>query len=1097
MNVSVGEKGLSYKVNRAGTVVLNCAVNGKVHRMVLHHVLYAPKAPGNFVALSHLDRMNLTTQTSRGVMTISSPNGNVVAKAPMSKLNNLYFLDCVIAENRTWRHDFAAHLHAPQRLNKLSTAQLIHRRMGHLGYGTLNKTLKEMKLPTVRPGEHAQCTACELTGTNRPQVRARKHRRKKRREREQSKSMHDDATNGNMDDLKKARTCENGQTCCERIHSDVKTMPRSHRGYKFFAVFVHEPTRRLIVKKFKSKSELADAAIAALEFTQKQGSVVIVEFRSDYESIYKCSKLTDFLDANGIKFSPATPYRHEQNGIAERIIQTLMRKMRAMLKQCGLSNHFWCYALDCATTVYNRTRHNATKKIPDKEFFKREVDIDDLVVFGCIGVAHIDEEKRSSKHDITRGELVRMLGYDENGRNGTYLVCNRQGKIFRARVAKWHEDVYSFRELLKQLPMPKPLARASTAMDADEKLLEDEAALQEEMKMSDELNKKEERGHTRASRKAKSRLRFIPGVNYAPRMYHMNHLHENEMKDERIMNANDQEAENFAAYIECLMRECKEQNCDTKFESWLNTMEMSAQEILKIPKSFREAVTGPEKEFWIPSVKSEISSLNENKTWRVIERRRNKNTVKMKWVFRKKVNADGSIRYKTRLVVKGYTQVEGEDFFRTHAPTLSLGSLRIVLAIASRHKLMLHNIDIKTAFLYGAIDADINSEIPDGLFEFEPEKLQGFSDPVLQLQRAIYGLRQAGYVWIKTYMSTLKTMGFKQCNTDPCVFVKTISGRKMIVAIYVDDTIIAHEAKCDLEWFLAEIGKHFKFKNEGELKWALGMEVGRTSQGNWWIGQQRYIQKMAQIFAPIRTKVQTPLQAHLRLDFRDDSPAVDQKSYKSLLGSLLYVAVATRPDIAFACSRLAQFGKNPRKVHHDQALRVLQFLINTSDRVICCDANEGFVGFADASLETCKRTGRSYTGYVLTLAGAPVLWRAFMQNVCATSTGEAEYMALSALCKEVVFATQLSTELGFEVNSPVVTFDDSEPAIAIAMGTGLTKRSRSFRLSFHNVRDCVSDGTITLRKVSGKTNPADIFTKALSVEAHNRYCKLFYKRRKD
>ena len=421
----------------------------------------------------------------------------------------------------------------------------------------------------------------------------------------------------------------------------------------------------------------------------------------------------------------------------------------------------------------------------------------------------------------------------------------------------------------------------------------------------------------------------------------------------------------------------------------------------------------------------------------------------------------------------------------------------MILAIASKHKLMLHNIDIKTAFLYGAIDADINSEIPDGLFEYEPAKLQGFKDPVLQLERAIYGLRQAGYVWIQTYMNTMKAMGFKQCNTDPCVFSKSVSGRMMIVAIYVDDTIIAFEAKCDIEWFLKEMGKHFKFKNEGELKWALGMEVGRTSRGSWWIGQQRYIQKMAQIFAPIRSKVQTPLQNQVRLDFRDDSPAVDQKAYKSVLGSLLYVAVATRPDIAFACSRLSQFGKNPRKVHHDQALRVLQYLINTSDRVICYDANEGFVGFADASLETCKRTGRSYTGYVLVLSGAPVLWRAFMQTVCATSTGEAECMALSALCKEVVFATQLCTELTLEVTTPVVTFDDSEPAIAIAMGTGLTKRSRSFRLSYHNVRDCVGDGIIKLKKVSGKTNPADIFTKALSIEAHNRYCNLFYKRRKD
>ena len=133
--------------------------------------------------------------------------------------------------------------------------------------------------------------------------------------------------------------------------------------------------------------------------------------------------------------------------------------------------------------VSNRTRHNATEKIPDKESHKREVDIDDLIVFGCIGIAHIDEEKHSSKHDAARGELVRMMGYNENERNGTCLVRNRNGKMFRARVAKRHEDVY-ISELLKQLPMPKPRSHASsTKMNADEseRLRADEAAMKEEM----------------------------------------------------------------------------------------------------------------------------------------------------------------------------------------------------------------------------------------------------------------------------------------------------------------------------------------------------------------------------------------------------------------------------------------------------------------------------------------------------------------------------------------------------------------------------------------------------------------------------------------
>ena len=120
-------------------------------------------------------------------------------------------------------------------------------------------------------------------------------------------------------------------------------------------------------------------------------------------------------------------------------------------------------------------------------------------------------------------------------------------------------------------------------------------------------------------------------------------------------------------FVESMMKERHAASKhESKWEHWLTNIQMSAQEVLKVPKTFREAVTGPEKESWIPSIKSELKSHVDNGTWRVIERRRMKNTVKMKWVFRKKINADGSIRYKSRLVVCGYSQIEGEDFFNTH-----------------------------------------------------------------------------------------------------------------------------------------------------------------------------------------------------------------------------------------------------------------------------------------------------------------------------------------------------------------------------------------------------------------------------------------------
>ena len=1107
--VSLGEKGGGYRVNKRGCVTLIPMVNDKRYpKVTLTNVIFAPRSPGNFISTSALDLKGFSFRIKNGLAEIRNPSNKLAMQAHLNKNNNLYFVKSIIEVNKNWQQQFK-HFNDAERLCSLSIAELMHRRFGHASVPRLNATLKKLKAPTLR-GRSLQCTACELTGTKRPNTSTNKPTTSKRsrRKRKQKQTQNDcNNTMSNHDHV-----MQNDQR--HRVSSDVKTMPKSCRGFKYFSVFVHEPTRFVRLKKMKTKGELEQVAIDSIKWMEKQGTVSIVEFRSDYEQIYRTTSLLKFLDENGIVFSPSTPYRHEQNGISERIIQTLLRKMRANLRQCGLTNVFWCYAIDAAAHVYNRTVHSSTGKIPFVEFTGGRVNLDNFVVFGCIGVAHIDEDKRSSRHNLDRGVHVRMIGYDEGGRNGTYLVCDRHGKIFRARVAKWHEDVYTFSEILNQ--MPKHSRRAteesrSSGIDADEQLRQDEAELKESLEAQHKEQQMNERMNSRARRKRNNRLRFIPGVNYAPGMHYLNHLHDGAVPDAdaRVLgpapnarrHAVDSKESSLEAFIKTTNDECIASSKDeTKLEHWLGEIKISVEDVLNIPKSFRDAVTGPEKERWIPGIKDEIKSLREKKVWRVMERQRGKNLVSMKWVFRKKVLADGSIRYKVRLVARGFTQKEGEDFFQTHAPTLSLGSLRMLLALSSRHRMNIHNIDIKTAFLYGNIDADITCKVPEGLFEFDDqiskEEMSSFRHPVLKMDRAVYGLKQAGFVWFRTYTEALKSWGFRQCHSDPCIFIKEIDGRKIIVGVYVDDTIICHESKADLEWFLGQVGKHFDFHNEGELKWALGMEVGRCSDGTWWIGQKRYIGMVAQKFEPIRSKVTTPLQSGLRLDFQESSPPVDPCRFRSLLGSLLYVAVGTRPDISFACSRLAQFAKNPRQVHFEQALRVLQYLKNTIDRSIHYDRDDGFTGFADASFELCKQSGKSFTGYVLFYAGAPVLWRSFKQTVVAGSTGEAEYMALSPLCKEVVFATQLCGELKLNESVPTLIFDDSEPAIAIAMGTGLTKRSRSVRLSYHNVRDCVGSGLIHLRKVSGKTNPADVLTKPLSAQAHGMYCNLFFRRRR-
>ena len=266
-HVSLGEQGRSYQVNNMGSVQQRTKVNGRTHILTLKDVIYAPQAPGNFISLSYLDRkMGMKIYIGDGCMRVCNRIGKPIAHAPLNKMTNLYDLSCEIVLNPRWRDEFAHLINAPLRLNALTTAELMHRRFGHCGMQMLNRTLKKLNVSCVRP-KKVRCTACDLTGTKRPQVRARNKRKQQRKKsnckndtvsRTADGASHHANDASMIDIVEETSETVDTESCVRAIHSDVKTMPRSRRGYKFFVVFVEQKTRFCRITKFKRKSELAD-----------------------------------------------------------------------------------------------------------------------------------------------------------------------------------------------------------------------------------------------------------------------------------------------------------------------------------------------------------------------------------------------------------------------------------------------------------------------------------------------------------------------------------------------------------------------------------------------------------------------------------------------------------------------------------------------------------------------------------------------------------------------------------------------------------------------------------------------------------------------
>ena len=203
------------------------------------------------------------------------------------------------------------------------------------------------------------------------------------------------------------------------------------------------------------------------------------------------------------------------------------------------------------------------------------------------------------------------------------------------------------------------------------------------------------------------------------------------------------------------------------------------------PQSYKEAVNSLEGSLWKEAIKSEIDSILQNHTWELVDLPPGSKPLGYKWIFKRKMKTDGTIdKYKARLVIKGYKQKEGLDYFDTYSPVTRITSIRMVLAIAALRNLEIHQMDVKTAFLNGDLDEEIYMEQPEGFVAPGREK------KVCKLVKSLYGLKQAPKQWHQKFDSVVLDNGFKINECDKCIYVKNTVNGYVILCLYVDDMLI-------------------------------------------------------------------------------------------------------------------------------------------------------------------------------------------------------------------------------------------------------------------------------------------------------------------
>lgn len=492
------------------------------------------------------------------------------------------------------------------------------------------------------------------------------------------------------------------------------------------------------------------------------------------------------------------------------------------------------------------------------------------------------------------------------------------------------------------------------------------------------------------------------------------------------------------------------------------------------PRTLQEAKDSGQWEQWERAIQEEYQSLVENGTWVEQDCPSNRQALTGKWVFKIKRGAYGEIlRYKARWVVRGFEQKEGLDFHETFASVVKPMSYKAIFALAAAYDWEIEQMDVKTAFLYGNIDEDIWIELPTGC---------GVSG-MAKLRKALYGLKQSPRVWYNTLATFLASLDFKPLDADSSVFCRDGT----IIAIYVDDLLIAGASKPDIDKIKASLSERFKMSDLGACHFYLGMEVIRDRpRRTLRLSQKAYIEKVLQDHGFGSCKpVSTPMETSSRLVPADPNHQADQtfrRKYQSIVGSLMYAMLGTRPDLAFAVSAVSRFSSNPDKTHMRAVERILRYLHDTADMgLVFRGTLQPLSGYTDSDWAGDPDTRRSTSGYVFSLGSAAISWSSKRQPTVSLSTCEAEYIGQTNATKEAIWLQGFLKQIdpGDPGLGATIIYGDNQGAIALAKNDQFHGRVKHIDIQHHFVREKLAEGRIDLRYVPTSEQVADGLTKAL------------------
>ena len=916
----------------------------------------------------------------------------------------------------------------------------LHRRLGHVSHERARILVKKGLVEGIELEEGSEVIVCESCEWAKAERRS----------------------------VTKVREGERHIAVGDEIHSDLwgPAPVESINHKRYYVSFTDDYSRYTNVYFLHTKDETFDSYQAYEAWLSTQHNAKIKCLRSDRGGEYLSDEFMKHLKKAGTMRKLTVHDTPEHNGVAERLNRTILEKVRAMLHDSDLPKFLWAEAARHAVYLKNRTW---TRTIGDATPYEllngHKPNLGNIHPWGCKVRVH---DAGNSKLE-GRSRVGRWMGLDADTKDGHRVYWPERRMVTVERSVKFNfesEDVsigvlplegeYRIDERIvppaNNTPISKDMNETSD-VSPDETPIPNDNLPTESLVEGREKRIRKESEYIRLLREGSGVTGQKSGANVLPRGIQTG-------------------------------SSAVEDGSEVDY-----AMAMVVESVEGLTPTYEEARKRPDWPKWKEAIQKELDGLKKSSTWRLVERPPGANVVDCRWVLRIKKNAAGEVeKYKARLVAKGFTQIYGIDYYETYAPVARLASFRLLLAIAARNGWPVDTFDFDSAYLNSVLGDDevIYLEQPVG-HETKDRKYW-----VWRLLKTLYGLKQGAKNWYDVLCRALVELGFKRTEADHGVFFKYIGKDIVILAVHVDDCMVTGSSTTLVNKFKREMNGKYKLTDLGPANWLLGIKISRDlANKTISLSQHAYIEAIITRFnfddlkpSSIPIDPSAPLSKSQSPNKLQDIAKMRNVPYREAVGSLMYAAMGTRPDIAFATSTVAQFSDNPGWIHWEAVKRIFRYLLGTKKLELTYGGEQrGLVGYVDAD-GAPQEHRRAISGYVFMIDGGAVSWSSKKQELVTLSTTEAEYVAATHAAKEAVWLRRLITDLFNSIDTPTTLFSDSKSAIALAHDGHYHARTKHIDICYHFICYIIEAGTIKLVYCPTNDMTADTLTKALpSVKA--------------